>query len=139
EAELAQQTVALRHPVPRGVRHQTRQDDRAEPLGHHVAEQPAERRHEHDEYEQEAELDAGVERQDRGQPMRAGELLHRPQREREAEAVDEAEGERDQPSALQLRGPEHAATHGWGEGPTRYAWGRGPARFNKDEYVLERE
>ena len=59
-----------------------------------------ERRHEDEQHEQLAELDADVEREQRRQEVRAGELQRLPQREREAEAVHQAEGERDDPAAL---------------------------------------
>ena len=57
------------------------------------------------EHEQLAELDADVEREQRRQQVRAGELQRLPQREREAEAVHEAEPERDQPAAVQRSAP----------------------------------
>ena len=53
-----------------------------------------------DQHEQLTQLDADVERQQRRQQVRAGELQRLPQREREPEAVHEPEGERDQPAAF---------------------------------------
>ena len=70
-------------------------------LGDDVAEQQAERRDQQHEHEQLPQLDADVERQQRGQQMRAGELQRLAQREREPEAVHEAEGERHEPAAFQ--------------------------------------
>src|SRR2546428_12405626 len=103
EPELPQHAVTLGHPVPRGMGDDRRENDRPHALGDDVAEQPSERGDYDDEYEQLTELDANVERQERGQQMRAGELQRLPQREREAEAVHETEGEGNHPTTLERR------------------------------------
>ena len=54
-----------------------------------------------DQHEQLTELDADVERQQRREQMRAGELQRLAQREREAEAVNQPEAERDRPAPVQ--------------------------------------
>ena len=77
-----------------------RQDDRADPLGHDVAEHELQRRHEDDEHQELAELDAEVEGEERGQNVRAGELQRLAERERETESVHQAEGEGNHPAAL---------------------------------------
>jgi len=82
------------------MRDDCREDDGPHPLGDDVAEQQAERRHHDHQHQQLAELDADVEREQRGEQVRAGELHRVLQAEREAEPVHEAEQERDQPSAM---------------------------------------
>ena len=90
---------ALQHPVPRGVRDQRREDDDACPLGHH-AEQQRKQRHQHHQHRDLAELDADVEGEQRRDEVRAGELQRFAQREREAEAVHQAERERHHPAPV---------------------------------------
>ena len=58
----------------------------------------SEHRHEQHEHQQLAELDADVERQQRGQQVRSGELQRFAQGERETEAVHQAEREGDDPA-----------------------------------------
>src|SRR2546422_871726 len=155
EPELPQHAVTLGHPVPRSMGDDRRENDRPHALGDDVAEQPSERGDYDDEYEQLTELDANVERQERGQQMRAGELQRRAQREREAEAVHETEGEGNHPTTLErrackarrgvralgaLRAWRSRAGHKRLRPPRarrreRQGRGRGPARVND---VLER-
>ena len=69
--------------------------------GDHVAEQEIERRNQQDQHQQLSQLDADVERQQRRQQVRAGELQRLPQRERKPEPVDQPEPERHQPATFQ--------------------------------------
>ena len=87
--------------MPAGVRDQRRQDDGADPLGESESEQQLQRGHQQGEHDELAELHANVEREQRRQHVGAGELKGLAKREREAEAVDQAERERDDPAAAQ--------------------------------------
>ena len=86
------------------MRNQRRQQDRADPLGHDEAEQQIEDRNQDHQHEQLPELDADVERQQRRQQVRAGELQRLAQREREPEAVNQPEAEGDRPAPLERVG-----------------------------------
>src|ERR1044071_2996784 len=99
---LREPLAALEHPVPRGVRDERRDDDRAETLGDDVPEEQVEHGNEQQEHEQLPELDADVEREKRGDEVRARELERLPEREGEAEPVHETERERDDPPAREL-------------------------------------
>ena len=66
--------------------------------GHDVAKQQPERRHQHEQHRELADLDAEVESEQRGDQVVAGELQRFAQREREAEAVHDAEREGDDPA-----------------------------------------
>jgi hypothetical protein len=56
------------------------QDDDAEPLGDHGAEQQPKRGDQHDQHHELADLDPDIERQQRADEMVAGELQGFPQR-----------------------------------------------------------
>ena len=55
--------------MPGCVHDERRQDDDAEPLGDHIAEQESERRHEHEQHHELADLDAEVEGEQRGEQV----------------------------------------------------------------------
>ena len=82
--------------------HERREEDGSHAFRHHVFEQNIEQRDGQREAAQLAELDADVESEERRQQMRSGELQRLAKGEREAEAVNEAEPERDEPAALEL-------------------------------------
>ena len=100
ERELQHLLAALDHPVPSRMGHEGRQQDDPEPLGHDVPEQPVERRDEHEEHGELADLDAEIERDERRDEVVAGELKLLAQEEREPESVHDAEREGDHPSHL---------------------------------------
>src|SRR3989442_13971782 len=85
-----------------GVGDEPRQDDRADTLGDHEPEQDFERGDEQQKYEELTKLDADIERQQRSQQVRSGELQRLAEREREAESVNETEPEGDHLPALQI-------------------------------------
>ncbi len=153
--ELPQHGPAIRHPVPGGVGDERRQDDRAHALGDGIAEEQVQRRDDHNQHRQLAELDADVEREERRQQVRPGELQRLPEREREAEAVHQAEAERHQPATLRVldgdvlerhvhdrrgdqrfderREPERARGHVVGRGDERNRVRDGERRNHRDQ------
>ena len=82
-------------PVPGGVSHQGRQDDRADPLGHRAPEGEIQQRHEQEQHQELPQLHADVEGHEGRQQVGSRELQRLPEGEREAEPVDEAEDEGD--------------------------------------------
>src|SRR5262245_8541909 len=85
--------------MPAGVGYQRRKNDDPDPFGNHETEQKTQRGDEQRERQQLPELDADVEREQRHEQVRPGELQRLPQGERESESMNQTEPESDHPSA----------------------------------------
>src|SRR5260370_9987999 len=106
EPELSENMPAVQHPVPAGVSHQRRQNDRAHAFRDRVAEEELQRGDEKNEHEDLPQFDADIEGQKRGQQMRSGELQRLPQGERKTKTVYQAKTKSHHPAALQAAGDD---------------------------------
>src|SRR5438552_15467477 len=87
--------------MPGSVGDQRRQDNRPDAFGDNEPEQDLQHRDEQHEHEELPKLDADIEREQRREQVRPGELQRLAQSEREAEPVNQPEPESDQPSTLE--------------------------------------
>src|SRR5437867_11071449 len=85
--------------MPTRVCHDGRQDDGAHTFRDHESKQKLQSWNCDRQYQQLTKLDPEIERQERRQKMRSRKLKSLFERERESEPVDDAETERDSPSA----------------------------------------
>jgi hypothetical protein len=79
------------------------EDNRADALGPDDAKQQREGWKQKSQHDDLTQLDAEIERKQRGHHVRSGQLQGLAQREREPEAVDQAEAECNRPSAAEAR------------------------------------